>query len=113
MVKVALLPAKPLLLAKTRLSSLLDAQDRMTMAGAMFTDVLSALTTASALDAVVVITADRNLAARAHRTSAIVIDEGTPLGLNGAVRLGTAAALRLGATSLLVVLSDVPLVQPA
>ena len=42
-VKVALLPAKPLPSAKTRLGSLLDDQARMTIAGAMFADVLSAL----------------------------------------------------------------------
>jgi 2-phospho-L-lactate guanylyltransferase len=113
MVKVALLPAKPLLLAKTRLGSLLETRERMAMAGAMFADVLSALTKAAALDAVIVITADPNLAARAHRTRAVVVDEGTPLGLNGAVGLGTEAASRLGATSVLVVLSDIPLVLPA
>ena len=113
MVKVALLPAKPLLLAKTRLGPLLEARERMAMAGAMFTDVLNALNKAAALDTVIVITADPNLALRAHRTGAVVVDEGTPLGLNGAVGLGTEAALRLGATSVLVVLSDIPLVLPA
>jgi len=109
-VKVALLPAKPLLSAKTRLGSLLDDQARMTLAGAMFADVLDALRGATGLDAVVVVTADATLAARAHRVGAMVIDEGAPRGLNGAVSLGTDAAVRLGASAVLVVLSDVPLV---
>lgn len=108
--KVALLPAKPLLSAKTRLGSLLDDQARMTLAGAMFADVLDALRGATGLDAVVVVTADATLAARAHRVGAVVIDEGAPRGLNGAVSLGTDAAVRLGASAVLVVLSDVPLV---
>lgn len=108
--KVALLPAKPLLSAKTRLGSLLDDQARMTLAGAMFADVLDALRGATGLDAVVVVTADATLAARAHRVGAMVIDEGAPRGLNGAVSLGTDAAVRLGASAVLVVLSDVPLV---
>jgi 2-phospho-L-lactate guanylyltransferase len=111
-VKVALLPAKPLPLAKTRLGSLLGDRERMAMAGAMFADVLRALSEASGLDAVVVITADPSLAARARRAGAVVVDEGSPRGLNGAVGLGTDAALRLGATSVLVVLSDIPLVLP-
>lgn len=111
--KVALLPAKPLPLAKTRLGCRLDDRARMAMAGAMFADVLRALCEASGLDAVVVITADPSLAARARRAGAVVVDEGSPRGLNGAVGLGTDAALRLlGATSVLVVLSDIPLVLP-
>jgi 2-phospho-L-lactate guanylyltransferase len=111
-VKIALLPAKPLPLAKTRLSSLLDAPERMRVAEAMFSDVLQALSTARGLDAIVVVTADPILAARTRQAGAVLVDEGAPLGLNGAVTLGTEAAVRLGATSVLVVLSDVPLVQP-
>jgi 2-phospho-L-lactate guanylyltransferase len=113
MVKVALLPAKPLLLAKTRLGSLLDDPERMAIAEAMFADVLRALSEASGLDAVVVVTADPILAARARHAGAAIVDEGTPQGLNGAVGIGTEAALRLGATSVLVMLSDIPLVLPA
>ncbi len=108
--KVALLPAKPLPLAKTRLGSLLDDDARMALAGAMFGDVLHALRGAAGLDAVVVVTADPTLATRARHAGAVVIDEGAPRGLNGAVGLGTEAAVRLGADTVLVVLSDVPLV---
>lgn len=111
--QIALLPAKPLSLAKTRLGAVLGDADRMRMAAAMFGDVLHALTTARALDAVVVVTADPALASRARNAGAVVVDEGAPLGLNGAVGLGTTAACRLGATSVLVVLSDVPLVTAA
>ncbi len=109
--KIALLPAKPLPLAKTRLASVLDAPERMRVAEAMFADVLQALASARGLDAVVVVTADPLLAARAHAAGAVLVDEGAPRGLNGAVSLGTDAAVRLGATSVLVLLSDVPLVE--
>lgn len=108
--KVALLPAKPLSSAKTRLGSLLDDQARTNLAGAMFADVLSALRGAASLDAVVVVTADPTLAAHARSTGAIVVDEGAARGLNGAVSLGTETAVRLCASALLVLLSDVPLV---
>jgi 2-phospho-L-lactate guanylyltransferase (CobY/MobA/RfbA family) len=70
MVKVALLPAKPLRQAKTRLGSVLDDAARMTMAAAMFGDVLTALTTATSLDRVIVVTADPTLAARARSANA-------------------------------------------
>lgn len=111
--KVALLPAKPLPLAKTRLGSLLDDHARMALAAAMFGDVLHALRGAAGLDAVIVVTADPTLATRTRQEGAIVVDEGAPRGLNGAVSLGTDAAVRLGASAVLVVLSDVPLVTPS
>jgi 2-phospho-L-lactate guanylyltransferase len=109
---VALLPAKPLELAKSRLATLLDPPDRMAVAHAMFGDVLSALGRSRALDAVLVVTADPTLARDARRAGAILVDEGTARGLNAAVNLGTGAAVRLGASAVLVVLSDVPLLAP-
>lgn len=108
--KIALLPAKPLPLAKTRLASVLGDADRMRIAAAMYADVLRALSATQVLDAVVVVTADATLASLGRSAGAVVVDEGTPRGLNGAVALGTSAACRLGATSVVVVLSDVPLV---
>jgi 2-phospho-L-lactate guanylyltransferase len=111
-VDVALLPAKPLALAKTRLGSLLATGDRMAVAAALFDDVLAALCAASRLDAVLVVTADAELARRARAAGALLIEEGTPRGLNGAVALGTEAAMRLGASTVAVVLSDIPLVRP-
>lgn len=110
---VALLPAKPLSLAKTRLATLLDDAQRVAVATAMFDDVLRSVRESTALDAVVVVTADARLAAQARHHGALVVDEGSPRGLNGAVLLGTETAVRLGATSVLVLLSDVPLVTAA
>ncbi len=107
---VALLPAKPLSLAKTRLRPALGDADRMAVAHAMFADVLQALLAATALDRVLVVTADPRLAAHALAAGAGVVDEGAPRGLNGAVALGTALAGQQGAQAVVVVLSDVPLV---
>lgn len=108
---IALLPAKPLPTAKTRLAALLSTADRMAVARAMFDDVVTALTTAPSVDRVLVVTADDDLAALGRSHGAFVVDEGEPRGLNGAVAIGTQAAIDLGATTVLVVLSDVPLVR--
>lgn len=110
--KVALLPAKPPSLAKTRLGSVLCDRDRMAVAAAMFGDVLRALRTTQDLDAVIVVTADADLAARARSEGAIVVPEGAPRGLNGAVAVGTETAVSLGADTVLVALSDLPLIRP-
>ena len=110
---VALLPAKPLSLAKTRLGPLLGDADRAAVSRAMFADVLAALLAAKRVDRVLVVTADATLAAQARAAGAGCVDEGTPRGLNGAVTLGTEAAVRFGAESVVVVLSDVPLLRAA
>jgi 2-phospho-L-lactate guanylyltransferase len=109
-VNVALVPAKPLPLAKSRLAPLLGDADRMAITQAMLDDVLGALRRARLVDRVLVVTADRQLAAQAGARGASVVDEGAPRGLNGAVTLATEVALNLGAASVLVVLSDLPLV---
>ena len=108
---VALLPAKPPPLAKTRLSPLLGPKDRAAVSHAMFTDVLAALTGSRLLDAIIVVTADDHLAREARAAGALTVAERTPIGLNAAVSLGTVAARELGASSTLVVLSDIPLLR--
>jgi len=112
-VHVALVPAKPLSLAKTRLGAALGDDDRIAVAYAMFADVLDALLGTATIDRVLVVTADPRLAAHARSAGAGVVDEGAPRGLNAAVALGTAVAGEQGAQAVVVVLSDVPLVGGA
>jgi 2-phospho-L-lactate guanylyltransferase len=76
----------------------------------MLTDVLNSLLRASAVDGVVVVTSDATLAALARQLGALTVDEEYPRGLNGAVNIGTEFCLRQGATALLVLLADLPLV---
>ena len=111
--QIALLPAKPPHLAKTRLGTLLTAAEREAVSRAMFDDVLAALSGSHRLDAVLVVTADLALAERARAARATVVAEGVPRGLNGAVALGTVAAIRRRASTVVVVLSDIPLLTPA
>src|ERR1051326_6129216 len=107
--RFAVLPTKPLALGKTRLAPHLSDADRKALSFAMFHDVLECLCRAHHVDAIAVVTADRRLLDLAMRMRAVAIDEGTPRGLNAAAALGTAHALEHGATSVLIVLSDLPL----
>jgi 2-phospho-L-lactate guanylyltransferase len=111
-VQVAVVPAKLLSMAKTRLGPLLGDAERAAIAHAMFRDVLAALRGATAIDRVLVVTADDRLAASGRAGGAAIVDEGVPRGLNAAVTLGTDTAVRLGATAVAVVLSDVPFLRP-
>ena len=110
--RYALLPAKPLALAKSRLAPHVNQDDRVSLSYAMFQDVLECLCRAPSVDAAAVVTADRRLLELARRTGALAIDEERPRGLNGAAALGTARCVDRGATSVLIVLSDLPLLTP-
>jgi 2-phospho-L-lactate/phosphoenolpyruvate guanylyltransferase len=108
--RFALLPMKPLALAKSRLAPHLADADRQAVSLAMFQDVLECLCRATSIDSVAVVTSDRRLLDLAMRMRALAIDETAPRGLNGAVGLGTATCIDRGATSVLIVLSDLPLI---
>ena len=107
--RFAVLPTKPLALAKSRLAPHLGDADRQALSFAMFHDVLECLSRANNVDAIAVVTADRRLLDLAMRMRALAIDEGTPRGLNAAAALGTTHAVERGATSVLIMLSDLPL----
>jgi len=106
--RFAVLPSKPLAIAKSRLAAHLADSDRRALCFAMFHDVLECLCRAQNVDAIAVVTADRRLLDLALRMRAIPVDEGNPRGLNAAAALGTARAVEHGATSVLIVLSDLP-----
>ena len=107
--RFAVLPTKPLATGKSRLAPHLGESDRKALSFAMFHDVLENLCRAQHVDAIAVVTADRTLLDLATRMRSIAIDEGSPRGLNAAAALGTAHAIERGATSVLIVLSDLPL----
>ncbi len=108
--RVVLIAAKELALAKTRLASALPAAERRALAEAMFRDVLGAAMSANAADHVAVVSSDRVLLDTARGAGALVIDEEFPRGLNAAVRLAVGALVAEGATEVATVLSDLPLV---
>lgn len=109
--RVVLIAAKLRALAKTRLRPALPAaNERSSLAEAMFRDVLSAALDARTAERVAVVTCDPELTSLARSTGAIVINEEYPRGLNFAVRLATAELIAAGATCTCTLLSDIPLV---
>ena len=108
----ALVPVKALAWGKSRLSVLLTQEARQAVSRAMLTDVLACLQRSSSVEKVAVVSSDTALLSLAHEFGAYTIPEGQPRGLSGAVALGTDFCLQHGATALLVLLADLPLVEP-
>ncbi len=106
---VALVPAKVLAGAKSRLAAVLDEAERAAVALDMLRAVLEQLREVRNVDAYAVVTGDERAAALAGQLGAVVVAESSE-GLNLALDAGRAWAVERGAEGLLVVLSDLPLV---
>jgi 2-phospho-L-lactate guanylyltransferase len=109
---VAVLPVKSFDQAKRRLRTGLSAGERRALAQAMFCDVLIALRRATAVDEVLVISADHGAQRIAGGYGAQVLDDNEH-GHNVAARRGVEAALRGGARRALLVPGDTPALDPA
>ncbi len=109
----AVVPMKPLSLAKRRLSSILPERERQALVRAMLCDVLRALQGSSQVAQSFVLTADPALAALAADHDAGHIPEDAPIGLNSAVTTTAEHLETLGAGAMLILPGDVPLVSAA
>ena len=108
----AIVPAKTLEHAKTRLARALTPDERRALSLAMLRDVLGALGAARNLDRVAVVTADPALETVASEAGALVIPE-TTAGQNAALEAGAAYSREQGAGAVLVVSADLPLLTAA
>lgn len=111
MATVAILPVKSFAQAKQRLQHGLSQDFRESLAEAMFSDVLLALTQSTEVDEIVVVTAEERALAIAHRRGARVIQDAEQ-GHNEAAMLGIREALRAGAERVLLVPGDCPALDP-
>ncbi|HET9224016.1 MAG TPA: 2-phospho-L-lactate guanylyltransferase [Roseiflexaceae bacterium] len=105
----AIVPVKPLQLAKGRLSAVLTAPERRTLVLAMLGDVLAALHATEVLRETVVVSSDAEVLALAARLGAAALFEQAQ-GLNTAYAQAAAFAGLSGATALLALPADLPLV---
>lgn len=108
----AVVPVKQFDLAKGRLADVLDEAERRTLARAMLEDVLEALAATEAVERILVVTREPEVAALAREAGAVTVAE-TGQGLNAAVRTGAEAALAGEAAGILVVHGDLPLARAA
>lgn len=110
----AVVLVKPFHLAKERLGTLLDADERAQLAQRMLEDVLETLrVSAPLLSGVFVVTADPVAAALARRHGAEVIAEPAAAGMNSAVRLTVDRLAGTPGAGLVVIPSDLPQITPA
>jgi 2-phospho-L-lactate guanylyltransferase len=107
----ALVPIKAFDNAKTRLAEALSARQRHDFARAMAARVIGQLQQEQDLAGVSVVTSDRDVAAFSRLLGALVIREDDPSTLTQAVAGGVSHLFGGGATAVLVVPADVPLIR--
>jgi len=109
---LAILPIKGFDAAKQRLSGLLASGSRHALAQAMFLDVLSSLGRSRGVDAVVVVTCDREAEAAAHGGQVITLPDEAQAGQSAAARIGLRHAVSSGFERALLVPGDTPMMDP-
>jgi 2-phospho-L-lactate/phosphoenolpyruvate guanylyltransferase len=107
----AILPMKTFDVAKSRLAPEVSAGARRALAEAMYSDVLTALRRTEAIDQILAVTNDRQGQRIAGGNGASVLSD-TGTSHSEAATLGVNQALRLGATRVLLVPGDCPLLDP-
>ena len=106
----AVIPVKGLLDSKSRLSRALQPRDKKKLILAMLKDVLGAVEESKLFSRVLVVSPDRNVEYEANlRDVTFLHQEGT--GLNAGIRQATLYALGEKASSVAVLLADIPLVE--
>jgi 2-phospho-L-lactate guanylyltransferase len=107
----AVIPVKRFELAKQRLAAAVPGGHRRALAEAMLSDCLLALRRVPAIDEICLVTADPTAArlAAEHGLSSV---EDTASSHSQAAALGVAHALAAGATRVLLVAADCPLIDP-
>lgn len=94
--------------AKSRLAGALDVLERHNLVLAMFSEVLTTSTRSPSIAGVVAVVDGAELRWRAESAGAVVVDD--PGEMNAAVLAGVNATERRGATSVVVLPADVPLI---
>jgi 2-phospho-L-lactate guanylyltransferase len=111
MATLAVLPIKNFTEAKQRLEAALRPGPRRALAEAMFSDVLTALRRAGAVDDILVVTSDHGAQQIAGGRGALVVDDSEP-GHNPAAQIGIQYALEHGYERVLLVPGDCPVLDP-
>jgi len=108
----ALVPAKSLERAKSRLSGSLGAVERADLARAMLEHVLSVLAASGKIDGVMVVTDGEGVAELARARGAVAVRDAASPPLGAIVDAALAELRARGAGSALVLMADLPLLTP-
>jgi len=106
----AIVPVKPLRRAKSRLGSVLGAEERLALSREMLNRVLEALVGVPEIERTLLVSRDSEAMALARHHGARTLSERPPIDLNQALQQATRAAVGSGASAVLVVPADLPLV---
>jgi 2-phospho-L-lactate guanylyltransferase len=109
---IAILPMKRFTEAKQRLAAGLGSGARRALAQAMFTDVLASLRRVEGLDAIAVVTADREVEATLAGEPVTLLPDDSGSGQSAATVTGIRHALVAGFERVLLVPGDAPLAEP-
>jgi 2-phospho-L-lactate guanylyltransferase len=108
----AILPVKRFNAAKQRLAAGLDGEQRRTLAAAMVADVLAAIAEARTIERTIVVSGDPIAQELAAKAGAEVVPDPGDAGHVGAALAGIARAEAEGATRVVLLPGDCPLLEP-
>jgi 2-phospho-L-lactate/phosphoenolpyruvate guanylyltransferase len=109
----AILPVKSPQNAKQRLTGFLAVEHRETLARILYRQTLAALCQAQGIDRVVVATSDAEVADHARSLGALVFEENQQVSHSVSADAACLRAMKMGASTVLLVPIDVPTVTPA
>jgi 2-phospho-L-lactate guanylyltransferase len=107
----AIVPVKRFENAKTRLSSMLDIDDRIRLSSLMLEDTLQILSVAASLTQVIIVSADKRAEAIATKYGANLLREEKDKGVNSAVALADIYCMKQTADATMVIPQDLPLLD--
>jgi 2-phospho-L-lactate guanylyltransferase len=107
----AIVPVKRFENAKTRLSSMLDIDERIHLSLLMLEDTLHTLSMASSLTKVVIVSSDKRAEESAKKHGATFVNEETEDGVNSAVALADRYCIKEAADATLIIPHDLPLLD--
>jgi 2-phospho-L-lactate/phosphoenolpyruvate guanylyltransferase len=107
----AIVPVKRFENAKTRLSSMLDNDDRIRLSSLMLEDTLQILSVAASLTQVIIVSADKRAEAIATKYGANFLREEKEKGVNSAVALADIYCMKQTADATMVIPQDLPLLD--
>ena len=107
----AIVPVKRFENAKTRLSSMLDTDDRIRFSSLMLEDTLKILSVAASLTQVVIVSADKRAEEIATKHGANFLHEEKENGVNSAVALADIYCMKQTADATMVIPHDLPLLN--